>query len=1142
LFQKRTHVERLEHRNLLASDFGSLPDFRNPLRQYDVNDDGLTTAMDALLIINELNGQGPRELPASAVEGAPDGGGVRAAGPRTVFVDTNGDGFVTAIDALMVINKLNAAQGEQISIRVEVTDLAGNPVDTLSPGDDFQLRGYTQDLRVPVDLPGTPPEQRMRGVFSVYWDVNYDQMRVAVDLDMRTITYGPVYPNGHRTPAQITAAAGLLDDIGALAGLTPHGSQEELVFIVPMTATAPGVAAFSLDAEDSPLLEIAVFGGGEVPPEEIDFIGDMVTIGAQPTASIADLTVPEGNAVQTDAVLTVTLSGPAIAPTSFDFATMADTGANPATAGDDYIVTLGTVNFAVGETTKTIAVPIRGDLLQEPDETFKVVLSNAVGAPIADGEAIVTIQNDDSPPVITISNATQVEPTNGTADAVFMVTLSNAVPQVVTVDFATLNGTAVGDLDYTTTAGTLSFAPGETAKMILVPVLADAETEGTETFTLVLANATNAQLPGGVPAFMATGSIVDPSAAKIVLRLEARNAQGDLQSTFEPGDEVRIRAFVRDETAADPDAVDGVFQFFSDLLYNTALVDVISRPITFGPEYQNQQSGDLTVDGLVDEVGASAGLTPTGPGDVFLWEIAFTAQAEGLARFTTDPADNLPLHDSALFDPPEAVPFSEIRYGSVDVLIGEGPSISIADATIDEGSAGGLRPMTFTVSLSTAHLVPVSVNFATENGSAIAPQDYQAASGTVTFMPGETTKTITVNIVEDNELESVENFFVNLSSPVNADITVGRATGTIFDDEVRTISIGDRIISEGGFGSFTVSLSSPAASPVTVGFVTGDGTAVAGLDYIGASGTVTFAPGEQTQTILIQTLPDEIADDGETFNVFLVEPVVGAVIADGVAVGTISEVAVAGLSGSVYNDANGNGLRDAGEFGIAGVTIELFGTQVLPGGVTQQIQTFTQTDASGRYVFENLTTGSYSIHEIQPAFFNDGADVPGRGGLVTANDWMFVNFTEGGSAAGFNFGEAGLRPQFMGKRMFLATPLTTGVPTTINLSGGDAFVAFDAGFSSINVQAVSNTPQGASLALLDNNMRVVASATPLTGGSLSFVGNPSQPYFLRIGGGSTSVNVTALVLGGPNATGALMHSNGPLAADSVFELTDDWRG
>ena len=98
--------------------------------------------------------------------------------------------------------------------------------------------------------------------------------------------------------------------------------------------------------------------------------------------------------------------------------------------------------------------------------------------------------------------------------------------------------------------------------------------------------------------------------------------------------------------------------------------------------------------------------------------------------------------------------------------------------------------------------------------------------------------------------------------------------------------------------------------------------------FISFTGILTFNPGEQTKTITVQTLTDEIEESDETFLVQL-SGAVGAAITRGTGTGTISEVAVVGLSGFVYVDSNGDGLKGPGEVGIPGATVELFGTAVL---------------------------------------------------------------------------------------------------------------------------------------------------------------------------------------------------------------------
>ena len=214
--------------------------------------------------------------------------------------------------------------------------------------------------------------------------------------------------------------------------------------------------------------------------------------------------------------------------------------------------------------------------------------------------------------------------------------------------------------------------------------------------------------------------------------------------------------------------------------------------------------------------------------------------------------------------------------GMVSVLINDGiwtpaspPSITLSDVTVTEGNSG-TRTATFTVTLSAASSQPVTVAYATANGTATAGSDYQAGSGTLTFAPGETTKTIPVLVSGDRLAEPNETFVVNLSSPTNATIADGQGVGTITDDEPR-ISIGDVTKSEGRKGqttlfTFTVTLSAAYDQAVTMSFRTVNGTATSGSgDYVAKTGTLTFAPGETTKTITIEVKGDSKREANETF-------------------------------------------------------------------------------------------------------------------------------------------------------------------------------------------------------------------------------------------------------------------------------------
>jgi hypothetical protein len=216
--------------------------------------------------------------------------------------------------------------------------------------------------------------------------------------------------------------------------------------------------------------------------------------------------------------------------------------------------------------------------------------------------------------------------------------------------------------------------------------------------------------------------------------------------------------------------------------------------------------------------------------------------------------------------------------GVVTVLLNDGdwyvpppppPSLQINDLSVAEGNTG-TASATFTVTLSAVSTETITVAYATANGTATAGNDYQAASGTLTFAPGQTSKTITVRVDGDRLPEPNETFFVNLSSPTNATIADGQGVGTIVDDEPR-VSISDVSKKEGNKNqttlfTFTVTLSAAYDQAVTLSFRTADGTAkTSDNDYVGKTGTLTFAPGETSKTITIEVKGDTKQEANETF-------------------------------------------------------------------------------------------------------------------------------------------------------------------------------------------------------------------------------------------------------------------------------------
>ncbi|WP_293395506.1 Calx-beta domain-containing protein, partial [Nevskia sp.] len=222
------------------------------------------------------------------------------------------------------------------------------------------------------------------------------------------------------------------------------------------------------------------------------------------------------------------------------------------------------------------------------------------------------------------------------------------------------------------------------------------------------------------------------------------------------------------------------------------------------------------------------------------------------------------------------------------------PSLAINDVSLSEGNAGTSNAA-FTVSLSAAATGPVTVAYATANGTATAGSDYVAGSGTLTIPTGSTSVTVNVAVNGDTAVEPDETFVINLSGASGATIADGQGQGSIVNDDTATtapsFSINDVSVVEGNSGTrnatFTVTLSPAAATAVTVTASTANGTATAGSDYTGGSLTLSFTAGQTSKTASLPVRGDTTVEPNETFFVNLTNPTGGSVIGDAQGIGTI---------------------------------------------------------------------------------------------------------------------------------------------------------------------------------------------------------------------------------------------------------------
>ncbi len=461
------------------------------------------------------------------------------------------------------------------------------------------------------------------------------------------------------------------------------------------------------------------------------------------------------------------------------------------------------------------------------------------------GESPVTVRviddDDDrgSLPTLSIADASVAE--GGTAE--FVVTLTPASTETVTVNFETADGTAKAGSDYTQTSATLTFTAGQPTKTISVSTVDDDAQESDERFTVTLRS------PDGAT-------------------LDDHTGEGTIRDNDDGGGRTP------ELSIGDAAVQEG----------GTAQFEVTLRPASEQTVTVNFETADGTAKAGSDYTETSGTLTFTAgqPTKTISVSTVDDDAQESDERFMV----TLRNPDGATLD--DHTGEGTIRDND-DGGGGSLPTLSVGDAAVVEGDTA-----TFRVTLSAASENVVTVSYKTKDGTAVAGSDYTAMAGTLRFEPGETTKTLRVPTVDDDTPEETEAFTVELSAPSGATVADGTGTGTISDDDggsrsLPTLSIGDAApVPEGRTAKFRVTLRRESGEPVTVAYRTVDGTAVAGSDYTTTSGTLRFEPGDTTKTIRIPTMDDDTPEETEAFTVELSAPS-GATVADGTGTGTISD-------------------------------------------------------------------------------------------------------------------------------------------------------------------------------------------------------------------------------------------------------------
>lgn len=498
---------------------------------------------------------------------------------------------------------------------------------------------------------------------------------------------------------------------------------------------------------------------------------------------IPEITVDDTSAVESgSAIFTVRLSRESGQAVTVNWVSALDSlvaAERRAVAPLDFALVSGSATFAPGETTVEVTVPLEDDELDEYDETFWLRLGGAVGGTVTDGTAIGTIRDDDPEPSIEVrpAEATEGEP------VLFEVRLEPISGRTVTTHFATVDGSggasAIDGIDYFGTDGDLWFAPGVRSLVVPVETLDDLIPEESETFLLQLSRTANARIQGGT----AVGTIHD-NEVPILSIADVVVVEGDEPAAvFVASIDSRIAA---------------------DVTFDYATITGSARP---GGDCDdpNEDTDDYLP--LTGRATIPAGDTETTISVTVCDDIVIEEDEDFVLRLTNP-------NGAQIVDEFGAVATIIDNDGAPRLVIEDAEAVE-ADGTID-----------FPVRLSHESTEDVTVEYATFDGTAVQPDDYLAARGTITFAAGETEAAISVTLTDDPFVEDppFESFTVVLSlpDPLTARLFRDTALGLILDDDVPpTFHAVDAVANEDdGSVAIRVALSYPNNEEIRIPFRT----------------------------------------------------------------------------------------------------------------------------------------------------------------------------------------------------------------------------------------------------------------------------------------------------------------------------------
>ncbi|WP_271766333.1 Calx-beta domain-containing protein [Aquimarina algiphila] len=638
--------------------------------------------------------------------------------------------------------------------------------------------------------------------------------------------------------------------------------------------------------------------------------------------SVNDPSIAEGNAGTTTLQFTVNLDAPALAGgATVDYAT----SNGSATAGSDYTaISTTTLSFLAGESSKTVDITITGDQTVEIDETLTLTLSNPTGTNviIGDSTGTGTITNDDQA-TVTIADVALNE-NSGTATITVIV--DNAVDGGFDVDVSTADGTATtADSDYTAvTAQTLTFAgtAGE-SETFNITLGGDTKVEADET--------TSISMSGLSPVTVASGDIDVTDGATLTIN---NDDQATVTIANVSGNEDDGAITV---TVVIDNAIDGGFDVDVSTADGTAT--------TANSDYTAVTAQTLTFAGTAGETETFT-ITPT-------------------ADATSEPDETVIIGMSGLS--PSTVASGDINItdgATLTIFNDDDISISVNDPSIAEGNSG-TTTLQFTVNLNApAPAGGATVDYATSNGSATAGSDYTAISTTtLSFLAGESSKTVDITITGDQTVEIDETLTLTLSNPTGTDVIIGDATGTatITNDDQATVTIADVALNENsGTATITVIVDNAVDGGFDVDVSTADGTATtADSDYTAVTAQIlTFAgTAGESETFNITLGGDTKVEADETASISMSGLSPGTVASGDIDVTDGATLTINNDDQATVTIANVSGNEDDGA-----ITVTVVVDNAIDGGFDVDVSTAdgTATTANSDYTAVTAQTLTFA--------------------------------------------------------------------------------------------------------------------------------------------------------------------------------------